>query len=64
MKKIDLNSKWENIESFKSKKGYKALRISSTSLPDLFLATDGDGYRCLLLFLPKKKLKELIIINY
>lgn len=54
MKKIDLNSKWENIESFKSKKGYKALRISSTSLPDLFLATDGDGYRCLLLFLPKK----------
>jgi hypothetical protein len=53
MKHIDLNSKWENIVKFKNKKGYKALRISSACLPDLFLATDTDGYRCLLLYLPK-----------
>jgi hypothetical protein len=53
MKKVDLISKWENIASFKNKKGYKALRISSTCLSDLFLATDGDGFRCLLFYLPK-----------
>lgn len=54
MKKSELNAKWENIASFKNKKGYKALRINGASIPDLFLATDEDGYRCLLLFLPKK----------
>lgn len=54
MKKSELNTKWENIASFKNKKGYKALRVSASSLPDLFLATDEDGYRCLLLFLPNK----------
>lgn len=54
MNKNELNSKWENITSFKNKKGYKALRITGASIPDLFLATDEDGYRCLLLFLPKK----------
>ena len=53
MKHIDLNSKWENIVKFKNKKGYKALRISSDCFPDLFLATDTEGYRCLLLYLPK-----------
>ena len=54
MNKIELNSKWDNIASFKNKKGYKALRITGASIPDLFLATDEDGFRCLLLFLPKK----------
>ncbi|MCB4800028.1 PD-(D/E)XK motif protein [Neotamlana laminarinivorans] len=54
MNKNELNSKWENIASFKNKKGYKALRITAVSIPDLFLATDEDGHRCLLLFLPKK----------
>ena len=54
MNKSELNSKWENIASFKNKKGYKALRITAASRPDLFLATDEDGCRCLLLFLPKK----------
>jgi hypothetical protein len=53
MKNIDLNPKWDNISSFKNKKGYKALRISSECLPDLFLANDEEGYRCLLLYLPK-----------
>lgn len=53
MEKTELNSKWENISSFKKKKGYKALRISPTSSSDLFLATDQDGLRCLLLYLPK-----------
>ena len=54
MNKSELNSKWKNIASFKNKKGYKALRITAASRPDLFLATDEDGCRCLLLFLPKK----------
>lgn len=61
MNKIELNSKWDNIASFKNKKGYKAIRITGASIPDLFLATDENGLRCLLLFLPKKvdvKLKE------
>ncbi|QJP33933.1 PD-(D/E)XK motif protein [Nonlabens sp. Ci31] len=53
MEKTELNSKWEDISSFKEKKGYKALRISSTSFSDLFLAIDQDGLRCLLLYLPK-----------
>lgn len=53
MEKTELNSKWENISSFKKKKGYEALRISPTSSSDLFLATDQDGLRCLLLYLPK-----------
>lgn len=50
----DLKLKWENIFSFENKKGYKALRISSECLSDLFIATDVDGYRCLLLFIPDK----------
>ena len=54
MNKSELNSKWENIASFKNRKGYKALRITGASRPDLFLATDEGGYRCLILFLPKK----------
>ena len=54
MKKSELNSKWGNIASFNNKKGYKSLRITGASVPDLFLATDEDGYRCLLLFLPMK----------
>ncbi len=61
MKGTYLKSKWENITSFESKKGYKALRISPDCLSDLFIATDGDGNRCLLLYLPKDvevKIKE------
>ena len=54
MNKNELNSKWENIASFKNNKGYKALRITGSSIPDLFIATDEDGYRCLLLFIPEK----------
>ena len=52
MSLLDLNSKWENILHFKNKKGYNALRISAECVPDLFIATNVDGYRCLLLFLP------------
>ena len=54
MKKSELDIKWDNIASFKNKKGYKALRITSESIPDLYLAIGEDGYRCLLFFLPKK----------
>ncbi len=52
MSLLNLNSKWENVLHFENKKGYKALRISSECIPDLFLAINIDGYRCLLLFLP------------
>ncbi|MFT6441735.1 MAG: hypothetical protein ACJASM_001272 [Salibacteraceae bacterium] len=48
-----LKSKWGNIDSFENKSGYKALRISSECISELFIAIDTDGYRCLLLFLPK-----------
>ncbi len=48
----DLNNKWENISKSQDHKGFKALRISAECTPDLFIATDEDGYRCLLLFLP------------
>ncbi|MDA9365705.1 PD-(D/E)XK motif protein [Flavobacteriaceae bacterium] len=54
MKKSELDIKWDNIASFKTKKGYQALRITSESIPDLYLAIDEDGNRCLLFFLPKK----------
>lgn len=47
-----LNSKWVDVSSFKNYSGYNALRISSICIPELYIATDNDGYRCLLLFLP------------
>jgi len=53
---MDVNiliSKWEDISDHQNLKGYKALRISSECVPDLFIATDEDGFRCLLLFLPE-----------
>lgn len=52
---MDVNSlilKWNDISDFKNLNEYKALRISSKSIPDLFIATNEDGHRCLLLFLP------------
>ena len=49
-----LNNKWEDVSSFQNHSGYQALRISSNCIPDLFIATDKDGYRCLLLFLPQE----------
>jgi hypothetical protein len=48
-----LHSKWEDISSFQNRSGYQALRISSECIPELFIAMDVDGYRCLLLFLPE-----------
>tara|TARA_B110000046_G_scaffold102970_1_gene110663 strand:- start:511 stop:1479 length:969 start_codon:yes stop_codon:yes gene_type:complete len=48
----ELTSKWENVNLFQSRKGYKALRISSSCKSELYIATGKDGYRCLLLFLP------------
>lgn len=71
MKKSDLNSKWKNIFSARNKKGYKVLRISSKCRPDLFLAIDGDGYRCLLLYLTKdvdvsikRNNKDKLLLSY
>lgn len=49
---IDLESKWKEIDSFEDVKGFKALRISNECIPDLFMAIDKDGRRCLILFLP------------
>jgi len=59
----ELKKKWEDISSFKDKKGFKALRINSECLPDLFIATDETGYRCLLLFIPKDIIVKLIGTN-
>lgn len=71
MKSTDLNSKWDEITSFKDKNGYQALRISSTCIPDLFIAVDTAGHRCLLLFLSedvrvrtKGKTKNNLILSY
>lgn len=61
---MDLNillSRWENISKFEEKKGFKALRITYSSIPDLFIALDEDGFRYLLLYLPSAleiKIKE------
>lgn len=44
--------KWENFKDFQDNRGYKALRISADCIPELYIATDLDGYRCLLLYLP------------
>ncbi len=48
----DVNYKWSEIKNFTDIKGFKALRISSDCVPDLFLGIDEEGYRCLLLYLP------------
>lgn len=49
-----LDLKWNNINFFKDRNGFKALRVSADCKPDLFLAIDEDGKRCLILFLPEK----------
>lgn len=54
MNKSDLIFKWREIKPSKETKTYTALRISESCLPDLFLALDPDGYRCLLLSQPKE----------
>lgn len=63
MSLLDLNSKWENILHCKNKEGYKALRISAECVPDLFIATNIEGYRCLLLFLPSNIELEITQID-
>ncbi len=50
----ELNAKWQKVSSIGTTEGYKALRISANCIPELFIATDVDGYRCLLLFIPDK----------
>lgn len=47
-----LGLKWQNFENFELNKGYKALRISSECVPELYIAIDSDGFRCLILYLP------------
>ncbi len=54
---MDVNSlilKWDKIEDVEDNKGYRALRISADCIPELYIATDFDGYRCLLLYLPTR----------
>lgn len=48
-----LEQKWLDVSNFKKKKGYSAIRLSSSSVPDLFIGNDENGNRCLLLYLPK-----------
>ena len=71
MKREKLSLKWKNIFSVERKEGYKALRLSSKSLSELYIALDENSNRCLLLFLPKGvniKLKgidrEKILISF
>lgn len=52
MNVTNLKSKWEDITEFKNNNGYKALRITSDCIPDLYIATDENGFRYFLLFLP------------
>lgn len=63
--------KWQNFENFKLNKGYKALRISNECIPDFYIATDSDGFRCLILYLPhnidiklKNNDKEKLKLSY
>lgn len=48
----DLNSKWLTIKDCNTINGYKAIRLSASCVPDLFIAQDINGFRCLILFLP------------
>lgn len=48
----DLNSKWLTIKDCKTISGYKAIRLSASCVPDLFIGEDINGFRCLILFLP------------
>ncbi|MEN2283124.1 PD-(D/E)XK motif protein [Algoriphagus sp. SE2] len=52
MNNSELKSKWEDIATSSEKKGFKALRITATCIPDLFIALDTEGFRCLIFFLP------------
>lgn len=63
--------KWQNFENFELNKGYKALRISSKCIPELYIAIDNDGFRCLILYLPhsidiklKNNDKEKLKLSY
>jgi len=47
-----LNSKWNKLSEVKEIKGYKALRLSSECIPDLFVGINKEGNRCLILYLP------------
>lgn len=71
MKLSKLNKKWDNISETPEIKGFKALRISASCIPDLYIAQKNNGYRCLILFLPteidfkfKGKEKERLTIDY
>ena len=51
---MDISAKWKSILSEKEEDEYRAIRISASCIPDLFLAIDKDGLRCLLLYLPRE----------
>lgn len=68
---IALNSKWNDISQFRNNNGYDSIRVSEECIPDLFIAVDVDGSRCLLLFLPpnmdlkiKGSEKEKLTLSY
>src|SRR5690606_31749792 len=71
MKKDEIDAKWQKISEFKDKRGYKALRVSAKCIPELYIAVDKDGYRSLMLYLPrsfqftlKGQLKENLSLEY
>jgi hypothetical protein len=50
MENLNLNTKWELLGNEVIKNGYKALRINSTCIPELFIGLDSVNQPCLLLF--------------
>ncbi len=52
MKLQELELKWNKLSEVGLKSGYKAIRIDSTCIPDLFIGRNSDKHRCLVLSLP------------
>jgi putative PD-(D/E)XK family protein DUF4420 len=47
-----LKPKWGLLVSTEELNNYRAIRITSECIPDLFIGTDENGFRCLILFIP------------
>ncbi|MFA8434141.1 MAG: PD-(D/E)XK motif protein [Marinifilaceae bacterium] len=46
----NLNKKWQTINNCDTVSGFKIMRISSSCVPELYIALDENGFRCLVLF--------------
>lgn len=50
MDSLNLKTKWELLSNESLQNGFKALRITSNCVPELFIALDSNNNHCLLLF--------------